>query len=163
LVLAGATAGINQATNRNPAWGQGGKAFAKRFGAAYADQAISNYMTDAILPSILHQDPRYYRLGEGSFSRRTRYALTRILRTRTDSGAMAWNYSEVGGTVIAAGIGAAYYPEQQRNAGNVFGRFGLQIATDAGFNLLKEFWPEISNKFLKRRPAVAPSASKTGM
>src|SRR5579863_7689082 len=92
-----ALAGISQAQNSEPGYGQGAEGYAKRFGAAFADGTIENFTTGAILPSLLHQDPRYFQSGKGGFWHRTFYAASRNLVTRTDSGKNQFNYSEVVG------------------------------------------------------------------
>ena len=104
IVLASFYAGVAQWQNDFPTFGQGGTGFAKRFGAAYADQAIGNYLTEAILPSLLREDPRYFRKGSGSARHRIDYALSRTFITRTDRGRNRFNYSEiVGGTALRRG------------------------------------------------------------
>ena len=82
--------------------------------AAFADQAIGNYFTEAIVPSVLHEDPRYYTLGHGSVLHRTEYAITRLVVTKTDSGKTRFNYSEILGNGMAAGVSDLYYPSQER-------------------------------------------------
>jgi len=106
--------GISQAENSEPGYGQGWEGYGKRFGAAFADGSIENFMTGAILPSLLHQDPRYFQSGHGSFSHRTFYAMSRNLITRVDSGKNDFNYSEVVGGAIAAAISTySYHPKGQ--------------------------------------------------
>jgi hypothetical protein len=75
----GFLAGVSQAENSEPGYGQGAEGYGKRFGAAYADGTIENFMTGAVLPSLLHQDPRFFQSSEGGFARRTGYAVSRIL------------------------------------------------------------------------------------
>jgi hypothetical protein len=87
-------AGVSQAENREPGYGQGAAGYRKRYGAHIADGTIENFTTEAVLPSLLHQDPRYFQLGKGSFWRRSGYAASRIWVTRTDSGHKQVNYSE---------------------------------------------------------------------
>ena len=150
FALAGMYAGIGQWQNQYPAFGQGPAGYAKRFGGAYADLAVGNYMTEAIAPTLFHQDPRYFRLAKGGFWKRTGYALTRIVITRTDSGERSVNYSEISGNAAAAAISNLYYPAANRTAGGTSQKLGLQLATDAGFNVLKEFWPDMRRKIFKR-------------
>src|SRR5579864_4867238 len=104
LMLGAAIAGLGQWTNENPSFGQGAAGFARRFGTSYADQAIGNMMTEAIFPSFLHEDPRYFRRGYGSKWSRTFYAASRVLLTRTDAGNWRFNYSEVLGNAAATAI-----------------------------------------------------------
>jgi len=87
----GVLAGVSQAENSEPGYGQGARGYAKRYGSLFADGTIDNFMTSAILPSLLHQDPRYYQLGKGGFLHRTGYAISRTFVIRTDSGRSAFN------------------------------------------------------------------------
>jgi hypothetical protein len=146
FVLAGAFAGFRQLSDDTPSFGQGVKGYSKRYAAAVGDQVMGNMMTEAILPSLLHEDPRYFRKVNGSVLGRTGYALTRILVTRTDADKWRFNTSEVLGNGITASIGNAYYRDN-RGFGDTMARFGGQIATDALSNVLKEFWPDIKRRW----------------
>jgi len=115
----GATAGIEQAQNAFSGYGQGAAGYAKRFGAAYGDDAISTMIGAAILPSILHQDPRYFYKGTGSVASRTVYAMSRVIICRGDNGREQPNYSNVLGNLAAAGISNLYYPSSNRNGAEV--------------------------------------------
>jgi hypothetical protein len=155
LVLLGAAyAGLYQLENSHPQFGQGFKGYEKRFGTSYADQVSGNMVTEGLLPILLHQDPRYFRMAEGSKARRTWYAISRIVVTRTDSGQKAFNYSEILGNGIAAGIGLSYYSDN-RNAPDYLSNWGIQLATDATSQVLKEFWPDIKRWWLVRHPRNA--------
>jgi hypothetical protein len=147
---AGFYAGIAQWQNDYPGYGLGAQGYAKRFGAAYADQSIGNFFTEAIFPALLHQDPRYFRLGTGGKWARLGYALSRTLITRTDSGGRTFNSSEFLGNAAAAGLSAAYYPAAQRSIGEVGEKFGIQVIGDSVFNALIEFWPDMRRKFLRK-------------
>ena len=100
----GALAGIRQAENSVPGYGQGAAGYGKRYGAAFADGTIENFMTGAALPSLLQEDPRFYQSRVGSFSHRAWYAASRILVTRTDSGHESFNFSEIVGSALSAGF-----------------------------------------------------------
>jgi hypothetical protein len=152
VLLAGAFAGLGQLSNQNPSFGQGLKGYGHRLVTAYADQAIGNMMTEAIFPSMLHEDPRYFRRGTGSKGSRTWYALTRVFVTHTDSGTTRFNFSEVIGNAAGVAISNAYYPEG-RTVGNNVGKLGTQIGTDAISQVLKEFWPDIKEKFFHKKTA----------
>jgi len=99
----GALAGISQAENSESGFGQGAAGYAKRYAAMFADGTIENFMTSAILPSLLKEDPRFYQSYSGTVWRRTGYAVSRIFVTRTDSGHEQFNFSEILGAAIAAG------------------------------------------------------------
>jgi hypothetical protein len=148
-ILAGAFAGMRQLSDDTPSFGQGLKGYSKRYGAALGDQVIGNMMTEAVLPALLHEDPRYFRKVHGSVWGRTTYALTRILVTRTDADKWRFNTSEVLGNGITASIGNAYYPDN-RNFSGTMQRFGSQLGTDALSNVLKEFWPDIKRRWFQR-------------
>ena len=140
--------GHAQWQNDNPDFGLGATGYARRFGAAYGDLVIGNYFTEAIIPTLLHQDPRYFRRGTGGGWPRLKYALTRTLITRTDSGRRAFNYSEILGSAAAAGLSTLYYPASDRDIGEVGEKFCIQVAGDSLFNVLIELWPDMRRKFL---------------
>jgi len=151
-------AGISQAENSEPGYGQGAAGYGKRFGAAAADGTIENYFTSAILPSVLHQDPRFYQLGKGGFWHRTFYAMSRIVVTRSDSGNDQFNASEVFGSAIAASISTySYHPHADKTLSNTASVWGSQIGYDTVTIVLKEFWPDIRRKLThKRSEPVTP-------
>lgn len=143
LIFVGAGyAGLYQLENSHPEFGQGFKGYLRRFGTSYCDQVNGNMMTEGIMPILLREDPRYFRMAEGSVGKRTWYALTRIFVAHTDSGAQTFNFSEILGNGVAAGIGLSYYPDN-RNFPDYLQNWGIQLGTDAGSQVLKEFWPDI--------------------
>jgi hypothetical protein len=142
---------LNSLSGQDPEWGQGVKGYAKRFGAALADQTISNYLTEAVLPVALHEDPRYFRMGPGhSFARRTLHALSWIIVDKTDKGTNTFNWSEEVGSFSSAAIGLAYYPAAERHFGDVMDRFVTQVSFDAASSVLKEYWPDIRHKLFHK-------------
>jgi len=126
--------------------GQGTTNYPRRYATALADNSIGNFMTTAVLPSLLHQDPRYFELGAGSVWHRAGYAASRSLVTRSRSGRAQFNVSEIGGNAIAAMISNAYYQPADRNALGVLTRWGSQVMWDTLSNELKEFWPDVRRK-----------------
>jgi hypothetical protein len=154
--LGAAFAGLGQLDNAHPNFGQGVEGYAKRYVTSFADQAIGNYMTEGIMPALLHEDPRYFRVGPeyGSKKKRALYAATRVFVTRTDKGNWRFNYSELVGNSVASGIANAYYP-QERKLGDNLGRVATQFGTDALSQVLKEFWPDVKRKFFKRHTESA--------
>ena len=148
IALAAAFAGESQLSNSNRSFGQGVEGYAHYFGTAYADLVIGDYMTEGIFPTMLHQDPRYFRRGKGSGVSRLGYAAGQIFWTHNDSGRSGFNYSEVGGNSTAVAISMAYYPEN-RDAKDAVSKLGSQLAVDMISNVLKEFWPEISKKMTR--------------
>lgn len=147
----GFLAGVSQAENSEPGYGQGAQGYGKRFGASFADGTIENFFTGAILPSVLHQDPRYYQLGKGGFWHRTGYAVSRIFVTRTDSGNRQFNYSEIVGSAAAAAISTySYHPSSDRTLANTTSVWGTQVGYDTITIVVKEFWPDIRRKLKKK-------------
>jgi len=149
FLVAGVFAGSSMA-EKQYAFGQGAKGFAKYYGGAFADQAIGNMMTEALFPIFLHQDPRYFVKGEGGFWKRTGYAMSREVITRGDDGLNHFNTSELAGNAVAAGISNAYYPATDRSLGKTMNKWGQQIALDTAFNVMKEFWPDVRQKLFGR-------------
>jgi hypothetical protein len=143
-------AGVGQWQNQYPQFGQGATGYAKRYGGAFADGAIANMMSEAILPSLLHEDPRYFRLGQGSIFHRIGYTLSREVITRKDSGREGFNISEITGNLGAAALSNLYYPAQERTASQTMEKFAMFILSDAGFNVLKEFYPDMRRKVLHK-------------
>lgn len=146
----GALAGVSQAENSEPGFGQGAAGYGKRYGAALADGTIENFMTSAVLPSILRQDPRFYQSGQGSFWHRTGYAMSRIVITRSDSGHAEFNFSEIIGSALSAGISTySYHPRADRTLPNTASVWGTQVGYDTVTLVIKEFWPDIRRKLRK--------------
>ena len=137
-------AGIDMAGKSQPTFGQGAEGYGKYYWHAFVDGAIENYMTEAIVPAVTREDPRYYTLGKGGFFKRTGYAVSRLFITRTNAGGRTFNLSEVVGAGAAAGIGNAYYPSQNNQWVKTYQRWGTQVGLDGAFNVLKEFWPDLN-------------------
>jgi hypothetical protein len=150
-------AGISQAQNSEPGYGQGAEGYAKRYGAAFADGTIENFMVNAVVPSVIHTDPRYYQLGKGTVIHRTGYALSRLFITRTDSGHNTFNFAEIGGSGMAAAISTySYHPEADKTFSNTTEVWGTQVGYDAIRIVLNEFWPDIRRKFHKDKAEPQP-------
>jgi hypothetical protein len=143
FIFVGGLAGTSYLQNSEPSFGRGAAGYGRYYWRIFVDGAIENYMTEGIVPSITKEDPRYYTLGKGGFFKRTGYAITRLLITRTDSGGDSFNISEIAGAGAAAGIGNAYYPKQSNLWVKTYQRWGTQVALDGAFNVMKEFWPDI--------------------
>jgi hypothetical protein len=119
--------------------------FGEYYARAFSDQIIGSYVTDAIMPSLLHEDPRYFRLGTGTFWRRTYYAASRIFVTRLDNGKSRFNITEIAGNMGVIAITTLYYPDSQTPSKGAE-RFGMQLGNDAVSNILTEFWPDIKHR-----------------
>jgi hypothetical protein len=138
ILGAAALAGINQAGNR-PDYQQGWKGYGQRFGAAYADSATDIFIGGAILPSLLHQDPRYFYQGTGTIKSRTLHALANPFICKGDNGRNQVNFSSMGGDLISASISNAYYPESNRGASLVFTTFAINTAERELSSVVQEF------------------------
>jgi len=146
-------AAISQANNDPKSWGQGWGAYGKRFGTSFGDNGIGTYMTTAIFPSILKEDPRYYQMGHGPFKKRAWHGVERLFVTRTDSGHDRFNYSESVGNAVAAAISNTYHPAEDRTFSRNISTFAMLIMWDGVSNEMKEFWPDIRRKvFHKQNP-----------
>ena len=153
LVSAAAGAALSQADNDHPQYGQGSGPYAQRFGAAVADVTTQNFFSDAVLASLLHEDPRYFRKGkEYRFWPRLGYALSRVVVTRTDAGTPTFNYSGIFGMAMGIALSNAYYPARSVNASVDATRVGTSLVSAALSNILPEFWPDIRQKFFRRKP-----------
>ncbi len=144
FLLVGGIAGISLAQNSQPSFGHGASGYGQYYWHVFVDGAIENYMTEAIVPTLTKEDPRYYTMGKGPFLRRTGYAISRLVITRTDAGGRTFNISEIAGAGAAAGIGNAYYPAEHNLWVKTYQRWGTQVGLDGIFNVLKEFWPDIN-------------------
>jgi hypothetical protein len=149
-LIAGAFAGLYQLDGQNPSFSQGLAGYARRAGTAYGDQMIGNMFQEGIIPALGHQDPRYFRLGEGTRKHRALYALSQVMVARMDSGRRTFNFSEWGGAAAVAAISNAYYPDSRNVSDNVQ-KVLTAVATDAFSNVAKEFWPDIKHYFQHRR------------
>ena len=152
FVLVGFVAGLGQASDSDPSYGQGAQGYAKRYGTSYGDNAIENFMAYAVFPSVLHQDPRFYQLGHGGFRKRVVHAVSRVVIARSDSGQSQFNYSEILGAGSAAAISTyTYHPQSERRFGNVATVWATQMGWDAATYIVKEFWPDLRKKKAKQQ------------
>jgi hypothetical protein len=151
FVAAGFEAGIGQATNEFPAYGQGAQGYGKRYGAALADSDSSAFFSNFFYPVLLKQDPRYFRLGEGTVKHRIGYSLAQVLVSRKDNGGRTFNFSNVLGAVSAGGISNAYYPSSDRGFGLTMSRAGIALVYGSAGGLADEFWPDIRRKVFHKK------------
>ena len=145
LVVPAALSGFNLGRNSIPEFGSGGVGYGRYFWHSLVDQTSENFWVEFIVPAVTHEDTRFYTLGRGGFVKRTEYALTRAVITRSDSGKEVFNASEVIGAGASAGISNLYYPSRERGVGNTISQWGLDIGIDAATFELKEFWPDINH------------------
>jgi hypothetical protein len=161
--LAGVVSGIGQADDSYPEWGQGMQGYAKRFGAAYSDAFIGNFFGNAVLPVVLHEDPRYFQKGTGSATKRFLWAASSTVWCKRDKGGWGPNYANVGGNLIGAAIARAYYPASERSVGDVFSD-GLTVSAEGivGAEVI-EFWPDlVRHHQRKQAEKLARQAAQTG-
>ena len=148
FVLAGGIAGIQQAQNSFSGYGQGVEGYAKRYGAGYGDTVIGTFIGDAILPSLLKQDPRYFYKGTGSKRSRILYAIGNSVICKGDNGQWQPNYSRILGHLAAGGIANLYYPPSNRRGVTLTFEIGaIGIGGSAAVNLFQEF---LSRKLIGR-------------
>lgn len=134
-----AIAGSEQYHDTYPGYGSGLEGYGKRFGATLADSFDSRMIGGALLPSLLHQDPRYFYRGKGSFGRRLLYALGQTLMCRGDHGGQEVDYSRIGGAFIAAGLSNVYHAPEDRSAGVTIRDAFVILGGGAAENVLREF------------------------
>jgi hypothetical protein len=151
FVTAGIDAGLSQQSDDHAGYGQGMQGYAKRFGASYADSFDGTIIGNGILPGLLHQDPRYFRKGSGTFKSRLIYSMLSTVRARNDDGRWQPNYSNLLGNLAAGGISNIYYPQADRGAALTFERALTVSAEGAIGAFLYEFWPDISRKLAKKK------------
>jgi len=144
------TTWLAQAQGEEASWGRGPAAYAKRYATTFSDDVIATFMTTGVMPTLLHQDPRYFQLGEGSAWHRATYAASRSFVTLGRSGQSQFNYSDVTGNFIAAGVSNLYHPAEDRSWADTLTRWETQMLWDVLSDELKEFWPDIRRMI--RRP-----------
>ncbi len=151
FIWAGMQAGQSMALNSYPELGHGRAGYSRYYWRAFADQASGSYFTEAIVPALTHEDPRYFTLGHGGFFRRAAYALSRVVVTKTDSGGRSFNYSEIVGNGMEAGLANLYYPPQERGLHNTVVNWAAQLEAASLNNLFREFWPDIRRRGLRQK------------
>jgi len=135
----GFIAGLQQATDQYPGYHQGAEGYGKRYGAAFANDAIGRIMGSAVYPSLFHQDPRYFYKGTGSKKSRAWYAVSQAFLCRGDNGHREINFSHILGTFTAAGMSNLYHPASDRGIGLTFSTGLIQTAGNAANNVVREF------------------------
>jgi hypothetical protein len=148
--LTGVVAGIGQAEDSYSEWGQGMQGYAKRYGAAYSDYFIGNFFGNAVLPSILHEDPRFFQKGTGRAATRALWAAASTVWCRRDNGSWGPNYANVAGNLIGAAIARVYYPASERTVSDTVND-GLTISLEGivGAEVI-EFWPDIARHYKRK-------------
>jgi hypothetical protein len=168
FVSAGIDAAMSQRSNSFKGYGQGAEGYAKRVGAAYADDFSGTIFGGVVFPVLLHQDPRYFRRGFGSFGGRLFYAISTTLKAKNDKGHWGPNYSNVLGNLAAGAVSNLYYPSTDRGVSLTLQRALTVTAEGAIGSIFVEFWPDISAKLFHHHdpertghstpPPVTPSS-----
>lgn len=177
--VVGLQAGISQAQNEFPAYGQGAQGYGKRFGASFADSIAAGFFSNFFYPTLLREDPRYFRLGQGSFPRRFLYSLKQEVVCHTDKGGRSFHFSNVLGAFTSGAISNIYYPgttlirtipatatipavpvyQNERGASLTVSRAAIALGFGTIGGLFDEFWPDIHHKLFERhkKPASSPA------
>ena len=152
FIFVGVTSAMAEATNSHPQLGQGMAGFGRYYWRGFLDKTDGNYLVIFALPTVFHQDERYYALGRGGVWKRLVYAVSRVVITPNYDGQASFNTSELLGRGIAQGISLAYYPSGTRTIGGISSKYGYAIGRDALTNAFREFWPDIAAHLLHRNP-----------
>jgi hypothetical protein len=157
-----ALAGYSQVTAATPEFQTGMPAYLRYLWHSYADQADENYFVEFIVPTLTHEDNRYYTLGRGGGSglKRVGYALSRTVVTRNDAGKETFNISEVVGAGASAGLSDLYYPSRERTFGSTADKWGIDVGVDAIAFVVKEFWPDISHSLQHKKKSQMVASSQ---
>ncbi|HYN16169.1 MAG TPA: hypothetical protein VES66_10335 [Terriglobales bacterium] len=145
-------AGLAQATGAWHSYGGGMEGYGKRYGASLADSESGAFFGRFLFPVLLHEDPRYLRSTSHNTMPRIGYALSRVLVTHDDNGDKRANFSLILSVFAASGLANTYYPREERGFGDTAARAGGDLLSAAGMNVLREFWPDIRQKFKKHEP-----------
>jgi hypothetical protein len=161
--LSAVVAGIGQAEDSTPEWGQGMQGYAKRFGAGYSDYFLGNFFGNAVLPSLLREDPRYFQKGSGSPMKRVLWAAASTVWCKRDKGGWGPNWANVGGNLIGSAIGRVYYPASDRTVSGTISD-GLTVSAEGivGAEVI-EFWPDLVRHYRRKeaeKRARAVNAAK---
>ena len=148
---AGVLAGQAMLLNSDPELGHGIAGYGRYYWRTFTDGVSGTFFTEAIVPAITHEDPRYYTLGHGGFFRRTGYAISRVFVTKTDSGGTSFNWSEVAGNGLEAGLSTAYYPPQERGLSQTALNWGTQMESAVLNHIFQEFWPDIRKNLFRQK------------
>jgi hypothetical protein len=137
--------------NSDPELGHGIAGYGRYYWRTFTDGVSGTFFTEAIVPSIAHEDPRYYTMEQGGFFRRTGYAISRAFLTKTDSGRTRFSFSEVVGNGLEAGLSNAYYPPEERGLSQTATNWGTQMESAVLNHIFQEFWPDIRRKVFRQK------------
>jgi hypothetical protein len=148
---AGILAGQAMLLNSDPELGHGIVGYGRYYWRNFVDGVSGTFFTEAIVPAITHEDPRYYTMENGGFFRRTGYAISRAFVTKTDSGGTTFNWSEVAGNGLEAALSNAYYPPEERGLSQTARNWGTQMESAVLNHIFQEFWPDIRRKVFRQK------------
>lgn len=152
FVFVGVTSALAEWTDAHPKLGEGMPGFGRYYWRGFVDKADGNYLVVFVFPTFLHEDERYFAMGQGPFLKRTAYAASRVVITPNYHGNETINLAEILGRGISQGISASYYPPGERTLGDLAVKFGYAVGRDALMNVFREFWPDIAVHVLHRHP-----------
>jgi len=154
-------AGIGQARDSLPGYGEGASGYGKRFGSSMATGASTEFFGTFLFSSLLHRDPRYFVSLRGGAWRRMGYGVSRLVVARTDGGNQGGNWPGMLGPNFAESLANSYLPVKEQTAGRTFRRYGVRLCFTAGTNVLKEYWPSIfrSLRIQKFAPGLRPDST----
>jgi hypothetical protein len=152
FIFVGITSLLAEGTDAHPQLGKGLGGFGGYYWRGFVDKTDGNYLVLFALPTVFHQDERYYAMGKGGIWKRGFYAASRIFITPDYNGHNSFNISELLGRGISQGVSLAYYPSRTRTAGAIGAKFGYALGRDALTNVFREFWPDIAVHVLHRHP-----------
>jgi hypothetical protein len=156
---AGILAGQAMLLNSDPELGHGIAGYGRYYWRTFTDEVSGTFFTEAIVPTIAHEDPRYYTMEKGGFFRRTGYAISRAFVTKTDSGGTRFNFSEVVGNALEAGLSSAYYPPEERGLSQTATNWGTQMESAVLNHVFQEFWPDIRRLVFRQIGKPSPRIS----
>ncbi|HZR57124.1 MAG TPA: hypothetical protein VFA74_09655 [Terriglobales bacterium] len=155
--LVGFQAGISQAEDEFPGYGQGAGGYGKRYGAAFADEVSSGFWSNYFYPVLLKEDPRYFRSGSGSIKHRMGYAVVQEFVCHTDAGGRSFSFSNFLGAFTSGGLSNIYYPQSDRGATLTLSRSAIALMYGSLGGLVDEFWPDISRAMFKKHKKDGPN------
>jgi len=152
FIFVGITSAMAEGTDAHPELGKGMAGFGRYYWRGFLDKTDGNYLVIFVLPTIFHQDERYFALGEGGFWKRMGYAGSRVFVARDYHGNNTFNISEVLGRAAAQGISISYYPPKSHTGGALAKKYAFALGRDALTNAFREFWPDIATHVFHRHP-----------
>jgi hypothetical protein len=152
FVFVGITSAMAESSDAHPQLGDGVRGYGRYYWRGFVDKTDGNYLVIFALPTIFHEDERYYAKGQGGIFKRAIYAASRIVITPNYDGHNTFNAAEILGRGMAQGISTAYYPSHDRTAGALASKYAYALGRDALTNVFREFWPDIATHVLHRHP-----------